>query len=426
MNHRWNVYRKCLWCLFAAGTAGLCVYAFYFFHHKIPDEIRLNVREEQDFDWQIPVSASFKSTSVQSLGASSEGKAVHIDMAQPFSVVGKAEGSYVMDCRLFGIIPLKSVPVSVTKKQYVIPGGYPIGIYLRTNGVLAIGTSPVTAADGLDYEPARNIIHSGDYIETVNGQPLNGKEELVEAVAACDGEEVLLGVRRNGEQMRMKVEPVLGTDGMYRLGVWVRDNTQGIGTLTYVDAEGRFGALGHGINDIDTNTLMEIEDGTVYEAEILSVVKGEKGTPGELMGMISYNRENLRGEIERNTAAGIFGQAGEVLTRECAAEPVEIGLKQEIVPGSAVIRSCIDGELKEYEVEILEIHLSGDSVNKGIVLKVTDEELLKKTGGIVQGMSGSPILQNGKMIGAVTHVFVQDSAKGFGIFLENMINMQKK
>ncbi len=421
MNHRWEIYRKCLWGFLAVGIAGLCFYAFYYFHHKIPDEIRLNVSEEQQFDWGLPVSGSFMGTSVYETEEISQGKNIHIDMAQPFSIVGNSEGSYVMDCRLFGIIPLKSVSVSVAPKQYVTPGGYPIGIYLRTKGVLAIGTSPITAMDGADYEPARNIVRSGDYIESVNGEAIEGKDELVEAVAQCSGDGVILGVRREGDLMKLKVEPVLGTDGSYKLGIWVRDNAQGIGTLTYVDEEGNFGALGHGINDVDTSTLMEIETGSLYEAQILSIVKGEKGEPGELLGMISYDESNLRGVIEKNTSAGVYGTAGDQLLEECASQPVEIGLKQEIEKGPAVIRCCMDGVMQEYDVEILEIHLSGDNINKGIVLRVTDEELLDKTGGIVQGMSGSPILQNGKLIGAVTHVFVQDSTKGFGIFIENML-----
>ena len=166
---------------------------------------------------------------------------------------------------------------------------------------------------------------------------------------------------------------------------------------------------------------MEIESGSLYEANILSLTRGEKGSPGELLGMISYEKDKVRGEILENTQAGIFGVAQEELLLACAEEPVEIGRKQEIIPGPAVIRCSVENDLKEYEVEIEEIHLSGDNVNKGIVLRVTDEELLEKTGGIVQGMSGSPIIQNGKLIGAVTHVFVQDPTKGFGIFIENML-----
>ena len=420
ISRRRKHYRELLWGLFAAGTALLGVYTFCFFYSRIPDEIRLNRSEEQEFDWNIPVSASFSETSVYE-NEEAKGRTIHVDMAKPFSVVGNSRGSYVMDCKLFGLIPLKQVSVNVVEKEYVTPGGCSIGIYLRTNGVLAIGTSPITSVDGTEQEPARNIVRSGDYIEYVDGALLKDKEALVTAVSDCGGKSLVLGIRREGETMELRVTPVLGKDGMYRLGIWVRDNTQGIGTLTYVDEEGGFGALGHGINDVDTSTLMEIESGSLYEANILSLTRGEKGSPGVLLGMSSYEKDKVRGEILAYTQAGIFGVAQEELLLACAEEPVEIGRKQEIVPGPAVIRCSVENDLKEYEVEIEEIHLSGDNVNKGIVLRVTDEELLEKTGGIVQGLSGSPIIQNGKLIGAVTHVFVQDPTKGFGIFIENML-----
>ncbi len=421
MDRRLRRYRSWLWGWLAAGTLGLCFYVFYFYSRCIPDELRLNIEEEQEFDWNLPVSASFTGTSVYE-SEDAQGREIHIDMAKPFSIVGENQGSYVMECKLFGFIPLKSVQVSVETKEYVTPGGYPVGIYLKTDGVLVIGTSPITGSDGMEYEPARNIVKSGDYIISVNGEAIGGKDELLEAVADCGGEDVVLGIRRGEEQMEVSIEPVCSAGETYRLGIWVRDNTQGIGTLTFVDEESNFGALGHGINDVDTSTLMEIESGSLYEAQILSIVKGEKGTPGELMGMISYDSANLRGKIVKNTAAGIFGKAGTLLCEACQAEPLEVGWKQEIQKGPATIRCYLEGKLQEYEVEIEEIHLSGDDINKGIVLRVTDERLLSLTGGIVQGMSGSPIIQNGKIIGAVTHVFVQDSAKGFGIFIENMLN----
>ncbi len=420
MDKRKKVYRRLLWGLLAGGIIGLCLYVFFFFYRRIPDEIRLNVQETQQFDWGLPVSASFGGTSVYE-NSEAQGKEIHVNMAKPFSLWGKAEGNFVMRCRLFGVIPLKTVAVSVQPRQYVTPGGIPIGIYLHTNGVLAIGTSPVTAFDGADLEPARNIIRSGDYIEAVNGQTIGEKDALVEAVAACGGESLVLGVRRDGEEMELKVTPVLCADGSYRLGIWVRDNTQGIGTLTYVDASHHFGALGHGINDIDTSTLMEIDGGSVYEAEILSIVKGEKGTPGELMGMISYERSRKRGIIECNTTAGIYGTAEKTLLAACESEPVEVGLKQDIEIGPASIRCCLDGTYREYGIQITEIRLSGDSVNKGIIFQVTDEALLDATGGVIQGMSGAPVFQNGRIVGAVTHVFVNDPTKGYGIFIENML-----
>ena len=206
------------------------------------------------------------------------------------------------------------------------------------------------------------------------------------------------------------------------MGIWVRDNAQGIGTLTFVDENGNFGALGHGINDVDTSTLMELEEGLLYKTNIIAIKKGTKGTPGELTGMISYSDKNVIGTIENNTNAGIFGKCNTMkmpLLEE--AEYLPVGLKQEIHLGEAQIISTVEDTREYYDVEITEVRLDHDNVNRGIVLKITDPRLLALTGGIVQGMSGSPIIQDGKVIGAVTHVLVQDSTKGYGIFIENML-----
>jgi len=184
---------------------------------------------------------------------------------------------------------------------------------------------------------------------------------------------------------------------------------------------GEFGALGHGINDVDTSTLMELKSGSLYKTSIVSIIKGEKGIPGELTGTIDYDEENILGDITSNTNEGIFGTSKKILESYEESSVMEVGLKQDIKLGPAYIRCNIDGVVEDYEVEILEVNTGEINKNKGIVLKVTDQELLNKTGGIVQGMSGSPIIQDNKIIGAVTHVFIQDSTKGFGIFLENML-----
>ena len=198
-----------------------------------------------------------------------------------------------------------------------------------------------------------------------------------------------------------------------------------MGTLTFLTEDGQFGALGHGVNDVDTGTLLELSEGKLYDANIVEIKKGEKGSPGELSGLIRYRTDLECGELLKNTSSGIFGKAAKRLSEKVPQERIQVGYKQEIELGEAYIRSSVSGSLKDYRVEIREVHGKSTDVNKGIVLQVTDPELLELTGGIVQGMSGSPILQNGKIIGAVTHVFVQDSTKGFGIFIENMLEMVK-
>ena len=332
-----------------------------------------------------------------------------------------SSGSYTISYKYLGIFPMKETQVEIREPVYVIPGGIPIGIYLETKGILIIGTGTVTGTDGLNYEPALRIVQGGDYIMAVNGQEISEKEELIELVNGCKGEEVVLDLERNGESIQVEVDPVQTKEGDYKLGIWVRDNTQGIGTLTFLTEDGTFGALGHGIADVDTGILLEPSGGRLYDTTIVNIHKGETGNPGELSGLIRYRDSYICGAIAENTEAGIFGQANTHLLEKLGTQTLQAGYKQEIEPGEAFIRSSVSGEVKDYRVEIVEVRQNEEDVNKGIILEVTDPELLSLTGGIVQGMSGSPIIQNGKIVGAVTHVFVQDSAKGFGIFLENML-----
>ena len=207
----------------------------------------------------------------------------------------------------------------------------------------------------------------------------------------------------------------------YMLGIWVRDNAQGLGTVTYLDVNSRFGALGHGIHDVDTNELLDISEGTLYVTSIKDIQKGEDGIPGGLEGIIVYNNYNILGTITDNTEAGIFGKIDRIDALFTDQTPVSTLAKEEIKEGPAVIRCAVEGKVKEYDIEITGVDIRTEEVNKGIVLEVTDEELLKVTGGIVQGMSGSPILQDGKLVGAVTHVFVNNPTIGYGIFIENML-----
>lgn len=331
------------------------------------------------------------------------------------------EGAVTVNYSFLGIIPMKSVEVTMVDEKKVFPGGMPVGIYMKTDGILVVGTGTVEGMDGKEYSPASNILKSGDYIRAVNGTAVNEKEDLISCVNHCLGSDVVLSVERNGEVSSIKVSPTQTGREEYKLGIWVRDDTQGIGTVTYMDGDGNYGALGHGISDVDTGLLMKLDGGNLYHTEILSLVKGEKGNPGEMTGVIRYRNSEILGTITENTDQGIFGKITRQKEAFAVGEPVEIAYKQEITAGPATILSAVDGTVKEYSIEIEKINLNSREANKSMVIRVTDEELLEKTGGIIQGMSGSPILQNGKLIGAVTHVFVQDSARGYGIFIEHML-----
>lgn len=328
-------------------------------------------------------------------------------------------GSYQIPCSLLGMLPLKNVQVETVEEQWVCVSGNPVGLYMETQGVLIVDTGEIRNQNGIALEPAANIVQPGDYILEVNGKAVSRKKELIAEIENCQGENVELVVNRKGEEIPLSLEPVLTQEENYKLGIWVRDNTQGIGTMTYVDEEGRFGALGHGISDTDTGELLDVSGGELYQAQIISIIRGTQGVPGELSGYIEYEDEKKIGTIEKNTDIGIFGQIFSDI--QISGEKVMIGYKQEVKKGRAQILMQLEGKVEYYDIEITEIYSSQQDTNKSFQIQVTDPELLAKTGGIVQGMSGSPILQDGKLIGAVTHVFVQDSSKGYGIFIENML-----
>ena len=315
----------------------------------------------------------------------------------------------------------QEVNANTSSEDMVIPGGMPIGIYLETEGIMVLGTDEVTGVDGMSYEPAAHLIKSGDYIVAFNRKEISEKSDLLSEMKKNEGEEVVLRVRRKDNYINIRIKPVVDAENKSKLGIWVRDNTQGLGTITYLRSDCKFGALGHGIHDMDTSKLLEISEGKVYDTSIRSIEKGTNGTPGGMEGIIVYNRYNILGTITKNTENGIYGTIDRVDSLFKDQTPMKILKKEEIKEGPAKIRCAIDGEVKDYEIRITKIDIHTKEVNKGLEIEVTDPELLRLTGGIIQGMSGSPIIQDGKMAGAVTHVFVQNASKGYGIFIENMM-----
>ncbi|MBQ9765710.1 MAG: SpoIVB peptidase [Lachnospiraceae bacterium] len=332
-------------------------------------------------------------------------------------------GEYSISMKLFGILPIKDIAIEVIDESQVLICGFPVGIYIETEGVLVVGTADIETKNGTMAKPAYSILQPGDYLLEANGEKLDEKEELIDIIEESNGDEMILTIKRNDVVSKVKVSPVMASDGEYKLGIWVKDDAQGIGTLTYITSNGSFGALGHGVSDVDTGCLMESNGGSLYEAEIITVIKGESGTPGGLSGIIRYSEESKLGTIKENEAQGIFGACDSALMEKGYGEVMDIALKQDIKKGEAYIRCAVDGEIKDYEIEITKVNAgaSGTKANRGLEIKVVDEELLSITNGIVQGMSGSPIIQNGKLIGAVTHVLVNDPARGYGIFIEEML-----
>lgn len=358
-------------------------------------------------------------------GATISPEKLHLDFMGDVEITENTAKGYIAVCNLFGMIPLKTMEVSVVSRQDLIPGGIPVGIYVQTEGVFVIGTGQIETETGKMESPAKNILKTGDYITRVQGVEIDRKQELITELARFQGEELILGIRRNGDEMEVSLKPVMSEKGA-QIGVWVRDDTQGVGTLTYVTPDRKFGALGHGISDADSDLLMEVSEGKLYDCEIFEITKGKKGTPGKLSGKIIYSRNNLYGEVTGNLSGGIYGQGNAHLMENVEYEPLPIALKQEVTEGEAAILSSVSGEVKEYDVIIEKVYKSDHDVNKGMILTVVDEELLSLTGGIVQGMSGSPIIQDGKLVGAVTHVLVNDPTRGYGIFIENMLESGRR
>jgi stage IV sporulation protein B len=255
----------------------------------------------------------------------------------------------------------------------------------------------------------------------VNGTAVSTKEELMDVLNECEAAPVVLELSRDGQALRVSVTPKEAVDGQMKLGLWVRDDLAGIGTMTYVTEEGDYGALGHGVSDIDTGILLQIDQGNIYETSITGITKGKSGNPGEVTGVISFEPETCLGTIGINSDIGIYGSLEKLPEALEGVEELPIAYKQEIESGPAQIICSVGGERRAYDIEIQAVDYHAKEENKGIRYQVTDQELLELTGGIIQGMSGSPIIQNGHIIGAVTHVFVDDPTKGYGIFIENML-----
>ena len=310
---------------------------------------------------------------------------LHLDFTGEVEIINNTAGKYEAVCNLFGMIPLKNMEISVVSNREAIPGGIPVGIYVQTRGVFVIGTGDIESAAGTIESPAKNILKTGDYITSVQGVAVERKQELIQELSHFQGDKIKLGIRRQGEEIEIAVKPVIAEDGA-KIGVWVRDDTQGVGTLTYVTSDRKFGALGHGISDTDSALLMEVSEGKLYDCTIFDIKKGQKGTPGKLSGKITYSPKNLYGEVAVNLSGGIYGTANNHLMNSLEREPIPIALKQNVKEGHAVILSSVSGELKEYAIKIEKVYKSNQDVNRGMVVRVVDEELLELTGGIVQGM----------------------------------------
>ncbi|MEA4815705.1 MAG: SpoIVB peptidase [Lachnospiraceae bacterium] len=392
---------------------------------SLPEKITVFQEKEEEFSFDIPISAEFSADSIGVLEINNqpvEGN-INISLSEPFSVVSKDTGNTDITLSLFGLLPIKTVSVDVIPYTELVPCGKAVGVTIDTEGIMVLGTGSVNTKEGDKKEPSEGLLKSGDIIIKAGSIETDKKEDLIYAVESSNGQAVKLTILRGKEEKTVEISPAVAKeDGNYKIGVWVRDSTQGIGTLTYYNpSNGNFGALGHGVYDVDTKELMSVEYGEITASEITSIKKGEKGVPGEIVGNLDKN--SVLGIVEENTLNGIYGKINENGKSMISSSAVPVALKHEVTEGEAyIITDIVDGELKNYSINIENINRYSQSADKGMVIRITDERLLNVTNGIIQGMSGSPIIQNGKIIGAVTHVFVQDPTKGYGIFIENMLS----
>lgn len=430
---RMRTYRKIL-CFMLGFGAVIAFAAFYIYEwNRMPEVIYVESGKEQVIDFDIPASGELYKESVET-GAYMEpavesisrnglgGQTVEIDFSKEIVLSGAGDEVYCADLKLFGILPYKTVRIESLDTYEVIPSGQTIGIYVKMDGVYVIDTGDFQSAEGQAVEPCKDKLQSGDYIIAVNGEEISRKKDFTQFVQNSEGHTMELTVMRDEKEIQVTVTPVLALDGEYKIGAWIRDSLQGVGTMTFMNEEGAYAALGHAVRDADTNELVNISSGTLYETSIVSIERGEEGEPGVITGLIQYNHDKKIGDIADNTMSGIHG----TVTKETwidgvIEEPMEIALKQEIELGEAYIVSAISGTCERYAVEIIEINYNNSEKKRALTIEVTDEKLLELTGGIVQGMSGSPIIQNGKVIGAVTHVLVNEPERGYGIFIEEML-----
>ena len=338
--------------------------------------------------------------------------------------IAENTGKMELELDLFNLFPVKDVTVNVIPKTKVVPLGKAIGMRLYTEGVLVVGMSEIEGK-----KPYENSgIETGDKIVEVNNVEIKSTDELIQCVNSANGSSVEIKyINDKNEEEVANITPAKTAENEYKLGLWVRDAAAGVGTVTFYEpSSGEFGALGHGINDVDTYELIDIANGEIVTTNIIDIVKGEKGSPGEIRGIIEGER--TIGNVSKNTSFGVYGNMLDTTSLNINKESeLEVANRSEIKLGKAEIMCELEnGKVEKYEIEIQKIFLDNNSDNKSMLIKVTDEELIEKTGGIIQGMSGAPVIQSGKFIGAVTHVLENNPQMGYAIFGDLMLQQMRE
>ena len=394
----------------------IVVYVYVIVIDTMPDE--LVVFEGENIKLRTLLGFSIESNSDTIKTSSSNGETVEASKS----------GTTTLEVSLFNNILIKNVSVDVLPRTKVIPVGNIAGLKLYTNGVLVVGMSEIEGVDKKKHRPYENTgIKEGDRIVEINENKISSTEDLIETVNASSGNDIQVKYIHGEETKECSITPVQTANQEYKLGLWVRDSAAGVGTVTFYEPETKtFGALGHGLTDIDTEELINIASGEFVTTRVLSITKGESGNPGKIQGTVD-NQKNI-GTIYKNTKFGIYGKVDNLSSLNLdTSKEMEVALREEIKTGKATILCSLDNnQAQEYEIEIEKVYVDNNYDNKSMRIKVTDERLLEKTGGIIQGMSGSPIIQNGKFVGAVTHVLVNNPTEGYGVFGDIMLKQAKE
>lgn len=406
-------------CLLSFSAPFQCFASF-------PEELRIFSGQDKHLQLSIPVygQITVKDPGIMSVNGSSQ-PSFSANLKEPIHIHTALAGQTEFKVKL-GVIPIKSVKVKVLPDLRVVPGGQTIGVKLKSAGVLVVGHHMVTVAENRKVSPGEDAkVQVGDLIQSINGTKLQDVNQMAQIVAKAgeENQELDLAIKRNKETLHIKLNPAFDqNDRAYRLGLYIRDSAAGVGTLTFYSPDQKaYGALGHVITDMDTQTPIEVGSGEIVHSNVTSISKSQNGEPGEKRAQFTREGKVL-GNIERNTPFGIFGRMAAAPEHGLTREALPVAFADEVKEGPAEIYTVVNGQkVEKFSISITHVSRQDFPATKGMIIKITDPGLIERTGGIVQGMSGSPIIQNGKLVGAVTHVFVNDPTSGYGCFIEWML-----
>jgi stage IV sporulation protein B len=390
-----------------------------------PSELRMFQGQAIQLDYAMPVHAQASVNPQVAAVNGNIGPRLHVDLRQPLSIQSKQSGITELKLRLFGRIPFKTVKLKVIPDLRVIPGGQTIGVKVKSAGIMVVGHHLVQTGPDSKSSPGEDAkLKLGDLIVEINGKTLNdvSKIAVIAEASGRSGKPLELIVQRGKERFRTKLIPVYDQeDKAWRLGLYIRDSAAGVGTLTfYAPDQGVYGALGHVITDMDTQTPITVGSGEILHSSVTSISRSQNGEPGEKRA--TFRDGKSLGTVERNTPFGIFGKMPDMPDHAYYEDPMPVAFSEEVEEGPAEILTVVsEQKVERFSIEIVHVAKQSAPATKGLVIRITDPKLLERTGGIVQGMSGSPILQKGKLVGAVTHVFVNDPTSGYGCFIEWML-----